>query len=103
MYIVTVQVNVKEDRIDDFLKLTLENAVEARGEPGCLRFDILRNEKEPSKFLLYEVYRTTDDHKAHQQTAHYLQWRESVPDLLAEPRVGTRYLNVSPLDAEWAY
>lgn len=101
MYVIAVQLKVKPDRIDDFLKLTLQNATAARKEPGCLRFDVLKNEKEPDRFLFYEVYRTPDDHKAHQGTAHYLKWRDEVGDLLAEPRVGGRYLNVSPADEEW--
>lgn len=101
MYVITVQLLVKADKVEEFLDLTLSNAREARQEPGCVRFDVLRKEKEPSRFLFYEVYRTPEDHKAHQQTPHYLRWRDEVGDLLAEPRVGSRYLNVSPTDAEW--
>ena len=101
MYVVTVQLCVKEDKVDAFLKFTLENAAGARKEPGCVRFDVLRNEKEPQRFFFYEVYKSTDAHKAHQQSAHYLEWRENVPDLLAEPRASARYLNVSPADGEW--
>ena len=62
---------------------------------------MLRGEKETDRFLFYEVYRSPDDHTAHQQTAHYLRWRDEVGDLLAEPRAGARYLNVSPTDPEW--
>jgi quinol monooxygenase YgiN len=101
MYAITVQLKVKPERVEEFLALTLQNATAARKEPGCLRFDVLRNEKEPDRFFFFEVYRTTDDHKAHQETAHYLLWREGVGDLLAEPRVGARWLNVSPTDAAW--
>lgn len=101
MYAITVQLKVKPERVEDFLALTLENATEARKEPGCVRFDVLRNEKEPDRFFFYEVYRTPEDHKAHQQTAHYFKWRDNVGDMLAEPRMGTRFLNVSPADADW--
>ena len=101
MYIITVQLKVKEDKIDEFLKLTLDNATKARQEPGCLRFDVLRHETEPQRFFFYEVYRSTADHKAHQATQHYLRWREQAGDLLTEPRVGARYINVSPQDPEW--
>ncbi|HZN56851.1 MAG TPA: putative quinol monooxygenase [Planctomycetota bacterium] len=101
MYVVIVQLNVKPDRIDEFLQHTLHNATNARSEPGCLRFDVHRHETEPARFAFYEVYRTPDDFKAHQETAHYKAWKEKVPDLLAEPRVGTRYHSVSPKDGEW--
>lgn len=102
MYVIAVQLKVNEDRIDDFLSLSVANATEARKEPGCLRFDIVRNEKEPERFLFYEVYRDKEAHKAHGETAHYLNWREKVGDLLAEPRVSGRYVSISPADAEWA-
>ena len=101
MYVITVQLKVKEDQIKEFLDLTLDNASEARQEPGCLRFDVLRNEKEPDRFFLYEVYKNPEAHKAHQQTQHYLRWRDHAPQLLAEPRVSARLLNVSPADGEW--
>lgn len=101
MYAITVHLHVKSEKVEDFLKFTLHNAENARKEPGCLRFDVLRSELDPAKFLFYEVYKTPADHKAHQETAHYKAWRDNVPDLLSEPRVGTRYLTVSPADAEW--
>jgi autoinducer 2-degrading protein len=101
MYVITVQLKVKADRIDEFLALTLDNATKARREPGCLRFDVLRAEKDPDRFFFYEVYKTPADHKAHQETAHYLRWKEGAGDLMAEPRMGQRFINVSPLDAEW--
>jgi autoinducer 2-degrading protein len=101
MYIVTVQLNVKPDRIDAFLEHTLHNAENARKEPGCLRFDVARHETEAHRFFFYEVYKSIADFKAHQETAHYKRWKDHVPDLLAEPRVGTRYNSISPPDAAW--
>ncbi|MBI4586324.1 MAG: antibiotic biosynthesis monooxygenase [Planctomycetes bacterium] len=101
MYIVTVQLHVKADKLEEFLKYTLDNASQARQEPGCLRFDVLRHETDPNRFFFYEVYKAPADHKAHQETGHYKRWRDHVPALLAEQRVGARYLNVSPPDQEW--
>jgi (4S)-4-hydroxy-5-phosphonooxypentane-2,3-dione isomerase len=101
MYIVTVQLQVKADKVDEFLQYTLHNASEARKEKGCLRFDVLRHETEATRFFFYEVYVAPGDHKAHQETPHYQRWRDHVPDLLEGPRIGTRYVNVSPQDASW--
>ena len=101
MFVVTVQLRVKKDKIEEFLKHTLHNAENARREPGCLRFDVLRHETEPDRFFFYEVYNGSEDHKTHKTTPHYLAWYNRVPELLSEERVGTRYVNVSPLDAHW--
>jgi len=51
--------------------------------------------------MLYEVYRTKEDFTRHQQTAHYLRWRETVADWMAQPRQGVRHHNIFPKDEDW--
>jgi autoinducer 2-degrading protein len=101
MFVVTVDLHVKPEKVEEFLKHTLHNAENARREPGCLRFDVLRHETEAARFFFYEVYKKPADHQAHKETEHYKRWQEKVPELLAQPRVGTRYVNVSPADGAW--
>jgi len=91
MYIVSVTVRVKPEAVDGFIEATLDNARNTRTEPGNVRFDIARANDEPTRFLLYEVYRTPDDFTAHQQTAHYLRWKEAVADWMAAPREGVKH------------
>ena len=38
---------------------------------------------------------------AHRETTHYARWRETVADMMAEPRVAVKYQNVSPGDEGW--
>ena len=66
-----------------------------------MRFDVLRQREDPTRYVLVEVYRTAEDAAAHKTTAHYLKWRDTVPLYMAEPRVGTTYANVSPADQDW--
>ena len=101
MYIVSVDLRVKSDKVHEFLRFTLDNAMHSRDEPGCLRFDVLRQEKDPERFLFHEVYRSPEDLVAHQGTDHYLRWKENVPPLLAEARTSRRFVNVDPPDARW--
>ena len=103
MYVVCVQVHVKPEHVDDFIRATRDNHENTRKlEPGNLRWDCLQAEDDPTRFFLYEVYRTKEDFPAHQQMPHYLTWKETVADWMAEPRVGTRYLNVYPADDQWS-
>jgi autoinducer 2-degrading protein len=102
MYVVAVTIKVKPEHVEAFLAATLANARGTRQEPGNARFDVNRAEDDPNRFLLYEAYRTKADFVAHQQTAHYLAWREAVKDWMAEPRVGIRHLGLFPPDgAGW--
>jgi len=101
MYAVCVTVRVLSEKIEPFLQATLENARQSRQEPGNVRFDVLQAEAEPSQFFLYEVYRTKDDFARHQQTPHYLLWRETVAPWMATPRQGVRHLSCFPDAAGW--
>jgi autoinducer 2-degrading protein len=96
MYVVCVRVQVVPERVEDFIETTLANATETRKEPGNARFDVLRMNDDPSRFFLYEVYRDEEGFKSHQQTAHYLGWKERVAPMMAVPRVGERHTSLFP-------
>lgn len=101
MYVVCVSIHVKQGRGAAFIEAILENARATRLEPGNLRFDVLQQEQDPDRFTLYEAYRSVDDFAAHQKTAHYLKWRETVADWMAGPRVGVRHHSLFPDEAGW--
>lgn len=101
MFVVCVSIHVKEGRAAEFLEASLDNARHTRRESGNLRFDVLRQEQDPNRFTLYEAYRTAADFAAHQQTPHYLRWKEAVADWMAEPRVGVKHQSVFPDEAGW--
>ena len=100
MYVVGVTVFVKPESVDPFIEATLENARNTRREPGTVRFDVLRANDEPATFLLYEVYTAEEDFKTHQQTEHYLRWRETVADWMAQKRQGVKHTSIFFGDSE---
>ncbi|HEY65933.1 MAG TPA: antibiotic biosynthesis monooxygenase [Caldilineae bacterium] len=101
MYVVCVTVWVKPEYVDQFIEATRENHLNTRKEPGNVRFDVLQAEEDPTRFFLYEVYRTKEDFARHQQTPHYLKWRETVADWMAQPRQGVRHYSLFPPDDAW--
>ena len=100
MLVVHVHVRVRPGRVDDFLAATLVNAQASLGEPGVLRFDVIQDQADPEHVVLTEVYRDDDASAAHKATAHYAVWRDSVADMMAEPRASTRFTAVYPPDGE---
>lgn len=86
MYIVIVSAVVKPQFVGPFIEATRDNASNTRSEPGNLRFDVIQAEDDPARFTLYEAYLTRDDFLRHQQTAHYLRWKQKVADWMAQPR-----------------
>ena len=101
MLVVHVHVHVKPDCVDAFKAATIENARNSVQEPGIARFDVVQQHDDPTKFVLVEVYRTQDDPARHKETAHYATWRDTVADMMAEPRQSAKYANVFPDDADW--
>ena len=51
-----VTVEIKEDRIDEFLAAMAIDAAGSRTEDGCVRFDLLRDQASSNKFHFVEVY-----------------------------------------------
>jgi autoinducer 2-degrading protein len=96
MVVTCVHVNVKEEFIDDFIRASVENHFASIQEPGNLRFDVLQSAENPANFLLYEAYESQEDAANHKKTEHYLKWRETVADWMAEPRKGVPYKSIKP-------
>ncbi len=101
MHIVQVHVHVKPEFIDAFRAATVENARQSVQEPGIARFDVLQQKDDPARFLLIEVYRTAAAPAAHKETKHYQVWRDTVAEMMAEPRTSVKYANIFPGDEGW--
>ncbi|MDO8952301.1 MAG: antibiotic biosynthesis monooxygenase [Draconibacterium sp.] len=101
MYIVHVFVHVKGNFIDEFKTVTVENAKESILERGIVRFDVIQQHDDPTKFVLVEVYRSFEDTTKHKLTEHYLRWRDAVSHMMETPRTGVKFYNVFPEDEGW--
>jgi autoinducer 2-degrading protein len=101
MFIVHVHVHVKPESIEAFKEATIENAGNSVQEPGIARFDVIQQSDDPARFILVEVYHTPDDPARHKETAHYQTWRDTVAEMMAEPRSSVKYDNVFPDDEGW--
>jgi quinol monooxygenase YgiN len=101
MFIVHVFVHVKEDRIEDFKRATMENARNSVNEPGIARFDVIQQQDNPGRFILVEVYRTSEDPARHKETEHYRRWRDAVEEMMAGPRSSIKFTNIFPDKEGW--
>jgi autoinducer 2-degrading protein len=96
MLAIWVKVRVKPGRRDEFLKAIEHDALASeRDEPGCLRFNVLRDEADENVYYFYEVYRDQAALEAHRTTPHYAVWRAAA-DTLDGPTQPTRCLPVFP-------
>jgi len=87
MFVLSVELRIKPESVESFMTKALENAAQSRKEPGCRQFDVLVDPKEPTRVMLYEVYRDDKAFEAHQQTAHFKKYlAEAVPLLSSRER-----------------
>jgi len=101
MFIAHVFVHVKENQVEAFKAATIENAQNSVQEPGIARFDVIQEQDDPTRFVLVEVYRTVKDPARHKDTDHYVKWRDTVADMMAEPRSAIKYINIHPGENGW--
>jgi quinol monooxygenase YgiN len=101
MNVVLVNIHVKDEYLEEFKQAAIENASTSIHEPGVVRFDFIQQLADPARFTLVEVYQDEEAQRSHKETAHYKKWFETVKDMMAEPRVGTRYTNLFPGDGGW--
>jgi Uncharacterized conserved protein len=96
MIVTCVYVHVKAGSVQEFIKASALNHLEAVKEPGNLRFDFVQQADDTCRFMLYEAYESEEASAAHKNTPHYLKWRESVQEMMAEPRKGVKYNILQP-------
>jgi len=101
MLVAIVHVHVKPEFIDSFKTATLDNASNSVNESGVARFDIYQQSDDPSRFSLVEIYRSEDAPAKHRETAHYARWRDTVAEMMVEPRTRITYDIVYPTTSEW--
>ncbi len=71
-----VNVEIKPDFMDAFLSAIEADAIGSRTEEGCLRFDVLRDQSNPHRFVFYEVYKSDEAIAAHKETPHFQLWTD---------------------------
>ena len=96
MHVTIVHVHVKPEHVAEFIEASTNNHLASVKESGNRRFDVLQSAEDECRFVLYEAYASEADAAAHKQTQHYLTWRETVADWMAEPRQGIQYSGICP-------
>ncbi len=90
MYVLIVSARIKPEQRGRFLEAIEENAVSSvRDEPGCLRFDVVRDRDDPDHYLFYEVYRDEEAFAAHRASDRFARWREAADEVLSDPLEAT--------------
>ncbi len=86
MYILMVKMKIKEGLEDDFIKASVDDASNSvMKEPGCRRFDVIRDAEDSSVFAFTEIYNDESAVEHHKTTEHFNRWNDTVQDMFADP------------------
>ncbi|MEP1209258.1 MAG: putative quinol monooxygenase [Rhizobiaceae bacterium] len=90
MYIVCVEFELHEGRLEDFLPLMREQADNSLSlEEECLRFDVLQNSARADVVFLYEIYTSQAAFQSHLDSAHFKNFDAATVDLVKNKTVAT--------------
>ena len=90
-----VHVDCVPEHVDAFIAHCIDNASKSMKEPDNIRFDCLQAVEDRTKFVLIEMYRTSQGPLEHKKTQHYNDWRSGVADMMATPRFALKYTSLS--------
>jgi len=96
MLAIWVKVRIKPELRQRFLEAIEVDALGSeRDEPGCLRFNVLQDERDANVYYFFEVYKDEAALEAHRAMPHYAVWRAAA-DTLDGPTEATRCTTVLP-------
>ena len=84
-----VTFNIKPSCLEQFMGASYGDAKgSVSNEPGCFRFDILKDQKISNRVHFYEVYKDQVAFEAHIKYPHYIKWRSEVKEFFEnEPEI----------------
>lgn len=91
MKIIIVNIVVKPEFREDFIKETQFAQHKSMEEPGCFQYQLCENVDDKNKFVLIEGYTDEAAIESHKATPHFQQWRTNVWDWMAENRISYMY------------
>jgi len=77
MFVMLVKLQVKPELADEFKAAILKNAaLSVERDPGCVRFDVLQQQDDATRWLLYEVYDQEQAWVDHRKAPHFLAFMD---------------------------
>jgi quinol monooxygenase YgiN len=88
MYVVTVEFDIKAEKLDEFRAQMIANATASRErEPGCLQFDVCADPAKPERIFLYEIYTDRAAFGTHFAAEHFKTLDRAVAPWIAAKAV----------------
>lgn len=84
LYVVT-HVDAVPPRAADAAGLLERYVADSRNDPGCIRFEVLRETPRQNHFTLVHAWQRREDFEAHSSAARTREFRERLHSMLGSP------------------
>ena len=104
MYVILAPIQIKPGCTDQFIEAIIADSTgSVNNEPGCRRFDVIRDAGDENRVWLYEVYNDEAAFQAHLETPHFIKFRDATADIIIDGIEGAALgsSNIWPIDAAW--
>jgi len=71
---IVVDAEIEPSRVAEVLEVMEADVKGSRGEPGCLRFDVIRVSE--TRFFFYEAYKSAEMVDVHKAQPHFKLWSD---------------------------
>lgn len=96
MHVTLVEINVHDDKVEQFIDVFRQNHLGSIKEPGNLRFDVLQDPQVLTRFYIYEAYVDEQAVAFHKTTPHYKTCVEQLEPLMTGPRTKKVFMGLMP-------
>jgi quinol monooxygenase YgiN len=81
----------RPEKVSELAALAAGLLAPTRAEPGCVRYDLWRNDADPLEFAMIEEWRSAADLDRHLGLPHLEHAKARLPEFLAKPLEITRF------------
>jgi quinol monooxygenase YgiN len=90
---VVARVKARPNKVNELLSVLSSLVEPTRKEPGCLSYELMQNNEDPTDFTLIEEWQSNTALESHFATKHFKDALVKLPDLVAaEPDIRKYHL-----------
>jgi quinol monooxygenase YgiN len=90
---VVARVKARPGRVNELLSVLNSMVEPTRKEPGCISYELLQNNEDPTDFTLIEEWQSDTALQSHFATKHFKEALTKMPNLIAaEPDIRQYHL-----------
>ena len=76
MYVIMGLHKILPERLEEYLANIAVHARNSSAEPGCVRYEVLQDDDDPTTVCLFEVFEDEAALAAHRKTEQYKWWMD---------------------------